>query len=224
MAQRHVTAYRLRLFVIPCLICAVTGIIGAFILESQLKDWMITQFKNELTWQARSTSEFMHNIPDLTLDIKSVDQITDTLGDLSQTRFTIIDNDGVVLGDSELRYEEVVVVDNHASRPEIMSAFSKGNGSSIRYSNTIGTDMLYIAVLHLQNEHPIVVRTAVALSAIDENVLKIRGILGFIAVITLILIASLAWFMSRLSSRSLEKEHQKLEHRVAERTQEIVLL
>ena len=224
MKQSRLTSYRLRLFIIPCLICAVTGIVGTLILENHLKKWMLTQFKNELTWQAKSTSEFMHNIHDLSFDIPSINKITDQLGDISPTRFTVIDQEGVVLGDSELRYEEVVLVENHADRPEVIAAFEKGSGSSIRYSSTIGTDMLYIAVLHIQNNQPTVVRTAVALSDIDENVIKIRSTLGFIAIITLLIIASLAWFMSRFSAKSLEREHIRLEQRVSERTHEITLL
>ena len=37
-------------------------------------------------------------------------------------------------------------MENHLNRPEIQEARLKGKGSSIRYSTTIGVDMLYVAV------------------------------------------------------------------------------
>jgi len=37
-------------------------------------------------------------------------------------------------------------MDNHFNRPEIQEARVRGTGKSIRFSDTIGIDMLYIAV------------------------------------------------------------------------------
>ena len=58
-------------------------------------------------------------------------------------RITIINKDGVVLGDSE---EDPATMDNHADRPEVIEALSQGTGSSIRYSATLGYNMMYVAV------------------------------------------------------------------------------
>jgi len=220
----NLPSYRLRLFIIPCLICIITGLVGTIILESELKEWMTKQFERELLWQARNSSQLLHSLNISTLNIISVDEITDRLGNQTPTRFTIIDQDGTVLGDSKLRYEEVLVVANHADRPEIVDAFKEGKGVSERYSHTLKSNMLYVSVLHLQGKHPLVIRTALPLSDIENNILKIRGTLAFIALVTLAIIIGLAWFMSRLGSRSIEQEHLKLERRVTERTREISLL
>lgn len=61
----------------------------------------------------------------------------------SQTRVTIVDSDGTVLGDSEVAPEQL---DNHSSRPEIYTALHGGTGVEIRYSDTLGMNMLYVAV------------------------------------------------------------------------------
>src|ERR1700720_1057836 len=59
-------------------------------------------------------------------------------------RITVIATDGRVLGDSA---EQSSKMENPRSRPEVLDAFAKGTGSSIRHSATVGYDMLYRAFL-----------------------------------------------------------------------------
>jgi len=65
------------------------------------------------------------------------------LGDGITGRVTIIGVDGVVLGDSE---EDPADLDNHGDRPEVVQALYGEIGSSIRRSETLGRDMMYVAV------------------------------------------------------------------------------
>lgn len=61
---------------------------------------------------------------------------------MTDSRVTFINLDGTVIGDSDMVAEEM---DNHGHRKEIISA-SKGEvGSAIRFSDTIGENMLYVA-------------------------------------------------------------------------------
>ncbi len=57
-------------------------------------------------------------------------------------RITIISLDGTVLGDSEASY---LNMENHINRSEVINAIEKGYGESIRYSETLNNDMLYLA-------------------------------------------------------------------------------
>jgi hypothetical protein len=50
---------------------------------------------------------------------------------------------GRVLVDTE--YRTVDAMDIHLYRPEISGALASGRGQSVRYSNTLKTDMLYSA-------------------------------------------------------------------------------
>ncbi|MFA7255072.1 MAG: ATP-binding protein [Candidatus Omnitrophota bacterium] len=61
-------------------------------------------------------------------------------------RVTIIDPAGKVLADSSESLEQLSKMDNHALRPEVVAALKKETGMSIRYSVTLGTRMLYIAL------------------------------------------------------------------------------
>ncbi len=64
------------------------------------------------------------------------------LKELTDSRVTFITLEGTVLGDSGVDPERM---DNHAHRQEVESAKDGAIGSSIRYSDTIGENMLYVA-------------------------------------------------------------------------------
>lgn len=58
-------------------------------------------------------------------------------------RYTLIAPDGTVLYDS---VADPATMENHADRPEIRQAVSKGDAVTVRYSVTLGTDTVYAAV------------------------------------------------------------------------------
>ncbi len=58
-------------------------------------------------------------------------------------RCTIVGPDGTVLADSQ---EDPAVMDNHGDRPEIREALRGGWGSASRHSDTLGVDMMYVAL------------------------------------------------------------------------------
>lgn len=62
---------------------------------------------------------------------------------MTGSRVTILDAGGNVLGDSD---EDPARMENHLGRPEVRSAAVGGWGRSTRYSSTLKTDMLYVAV------------------------------------------------------------------------------
>lgn len=62
----------------------------------------------------------------------------------TRTRITIIDEDGVVLADT---HENPTKMNNHLNREEVANAISTGMPStSVRYSNTVKADFMYVAV------------------------------------------------------------------------------
>ena len=79
----------------------------------------------------------------------SVDDVIRRLGEQIDARVTIIYKSGVVLGDSE---EDPAAMENHSDRPEVIDALAGGVGSSIRYSTTLGCDMMYVAVPVMAND------------------------------------------------------------------------
>lgn len=80
------------------------------------------------------------------VDLNSAQKISDQLrqiAKISNSRVTLVDAQGRVFADSE---KDTAGLENHFSRPELQEARLKGKGKSIRFSQTIGVDMLYVAV------------------------------------------------------------------------------
>ncbi len=91
----------------------------------------------------------------------SLGEITIQAARAAGTRVTVIDSAGNVRADSEA---DPAKMENHATRPEFVSALQGQVGSSTRLSHTIGADLLYVAA-------PIpggAVRMAYPLSAIRQ--------------------------------------------------------
>lgn len=65
------------------------------------------------------------------------------LGGQVHARITIVELDGRVIADSE---EDPLKMDNHRTRTEIAQALEGGTGRYLRVSETLGQEMLYIAV------------------------------------------------------------------------------
>ena len=87
----------------------------------------------------------------------------------SGVRMTIAARDGKVIHDSHLGREAIIEMDNHNDRPEIETARGKGEGVSLRHSNTLGIDAMYAAVL-LENGD--VLRLAVPMANIRQSLGK----------------------------------------------------
>jgi two-component system phosphate regulon sensor histidine kinase PhoR len=74
---------------------------------------------------------------------EGIDTLAKRLGKQIDARITIIDESGTVLGDSD---KNPAAMENHGNRPEVIEALSSGVGTGIRYSTTLGCDMMYVAV------------------------------------------------------------------------------
>lgn len=99
--------------------------------------------------------------------------INDLCIDLKQktnTRYTVIDKDGIVLGDSD---ESPKIMDNHLYRPEVQSALSGDIGISIRYSNTVKKEMLYLALSDYINKNEIVIRTSLPIESLKKSLFSL---------------------------------------------------
>jgi two-component system phosphate regulon sensor histidine kinase PhoR len=85
---------------------------------------------------------------------------------------TVILPDGRVVGDSE---EIPANMDNHRNRDEVRDAYRGETGMSIRHSDTISRNMMYVAFPLYADETLVgVLRTSLAVTAIDERIGGIR--------------------------------------------------
>lgn len=114
-------------------------------------------------------------------------------------RLTVIAADGKVLGDSD---ENPALMENHSNRAEIIDAMTRGLGQSMRFSPTLGTNMMYVAVpIEEDGQAVAVVRTAIPATDIDHALNEV-----YVAIVWAGLIVALgAAFLSLLISRQISR-------------------
>jgi len=100
------------------------------------------------------------------------------LGSEIRARVTLIAADGRVLGDSGVSDEQLQTVDNHAGRSEVQEARRNGIGTSLRYSSTLRTTMLYAAVRCPLQGGSGVLRLALPLERLDAAKKTLHTLLG----------------------------------------------
>lgn len=106
------------------------------------------------------------------------DAIADSIGLLTGFRATLIDQNGKVVGDSEVERAALEGVENHADRPEVREALATGVGSAVRHSATVKVDLLYVALLLPDTSLPVrVVRLAMPLTEIQKIFAQLRNTL-----------------------------------------------
>ena len=96
-------------------------------------------------------------------------------------RFTVINKEGEVIFDNE-----ITKLDNHNNRQEIIDAFKNGSGSSVRYSESLSTNMVYVATKIDDNT---VIRSSVPVNSI--RVFTSGTLKYYIAIILLVFVLSL---------------------------------
>jgi two-component system, OmpR family, phosphate regulon sensor histidine kinase PhoR len=81
-------------------------------------------------------------------------------------RFTLIDENGVVLADSDKESESM---DNHAKREEIIQAHKVEFAQAIRFSDSVKSDFLYVAHRFEHDERTLFIRLAMNIGSIMHN-------------------------------------------------------
>jgi two-component system phosphate regulon sensor histidine kinase PhoR len=132
-------------------------------------------------WQSRSSSDYLANAAGLALG----------------HRVTLIDDQGVVLGDSEFEGDALKALENHNHRPEVVEARRSGTGSARRLSASAGDEELYVAVRAPLGVARVSVQTRVLEGVFD----RARRDVLLAGVIALLLAALFSFRFSRAVSR-----------------------
>jgi two-component system phosphate regulon sensor histidine kinase PhoR len=106
----------------------------------------------------------------------------------------MVNAEGMVLGDSD---EDPRSMENHGARPEVKHALQGEVGLSTRYSNTLQTIMMYVAVPVKENDEIVaVVRAAVPVSAVEDTLASFYRdiVIGGVVMVVLAAVVSIAVF------------------------------
>lgn len=113
--------------------------------DRRLRLNLLEEVEEVLQRQARAVAEFVPQDQNLS-DPVLVDGLADRFGRTLGVRVTILSADGSVLGDSDVATDALAGIENHLGRPEVRQAIEEGMGTSIRYSTTVGNDLIYVAI------------------------------------------------------------------------------
>ncbi len=149
----------------------------ALIMMNSVRESMTVQFKDRYVNEALLVKDIYIKAYELdqNLDYK---QFVNEINFDGKTRVTIIDRSGVVLADT---IEDPKNMNNHLNRDEINQVIKTGKiGTSIRYSNTVKTDFLYVAVpVQIEDNYWIirVSKQLVELQQINKQIINVGLIL-----------------------------------------------
>ena len=121
--------------------------------------WLQTTYIESVRQQLLREAELVESL--LRMNSPDIDrQVDDSARD--GHRLTVIHEDGTVIGDSAFSDTGLEALDNHGYRPEVLEAKVKGVGSSLRFSQSVGEELLYVAVREAIEGPYIRVSTSVA--------------------------------------------------------------
>lgn len=180
---------------IPYVILILLTMLGLGVFLSYfLREIYLNNLQNQLSTNVHMVSEAIQMDPDVLHDPELVNHFIGKWSGVISARLTVIDSEGVVLGDSHADYK---TMENHANRPEISEAFLDGFGASTRFSRTTGYQTVYVATsISDENLNDFVVRVSYPLDDVQAEISLLRRtligatlIVSFIAILLAIFIA-----------------------------------
>lgn len=198
-------SFRTRLTLIMITMIAVSVFAAGFLMMrtfkenhiNALEDNMVRQMKviaAKLDWR---TGELPELIAYYTDEAKE-------LGDYTDSRVTFIRSDGVVVGDSDYEVEKM---DNHIMRDEVQDAYQHGIGRSVRPSDTMHQNMIYVAipVTIEEDEEPYILRMAMSLDEVDQSIGRLTMVLIIGLLILFVIAALISYSIAQSMTRPLEQ-------------------
>lgn len=182
---------RSRIFFIVFVLLTISIAITYVVAERDLNNTFKEQTLNELEKKANLLAISVGSLTRFD-DINAADLFANELGSATNSRVTFIKNDGQVIGDSELDFDEISIIDNHGNRSEVIDALKNGAGWSSRYSSTLNQDLLYFAIQDNEDVYPNIIRISVPITYIDNitDTLGLSVLLLFVVVFIVSAIAS----------------------------------
>ncbi|NOX26465.1 MAG: hypothetical protein GXP59_10230, partial [Deltaproteobacteria bacterium] len=142
--------------------------------EAAVRQFYINSLTADLTSRVYLIGEQVSNML-MTGRTTELNALCRRIGRKSRTRITVVKASGIVVADSE---ESPANMGNHSNRPEIIMARRTGIGKAQRWSATIGTNMLYVAVAMNykinRRTKTYILRASMPVSAIDRQLANIR--------------------------------------------------
>lgn len=166
----------------------LTAVLALLLTSALLVGTLYNVYEARISAELRTEAEYI---------VRALDMTQDDLGyfaDIaSANRVTLIAPDGSVLYDSNA---DETHMDNHAQRPEVLSALTNGTGESTRYSDTLSEVTLYHA---RQTSEGNVLRIASTRSSVLGMFIGVAPQIAFM----LLMVVALSLIIARYSARQI---------------------
>lgn len=156
--------FRLRLAATYLILIIIIVVILGIALFNIFKDYYTKNVESSLINEAHLIGQMINTSAQVPGDI-NLQKLADTGGKETKTRVTIIGQNGVVLADSVYDPAKLGL---HNTRPEVYQALNGKTGVEVRYSNTVKTKMIYVAMPFTNTKVTGVIRLSTSLLAVEE--------------------------------------------------------
>jgi two-component system phosphate regulon sensor histidine kinase PhoR len=185
----------------------VIGALGIYVVQTLKQEYLDAAYS-----QLESISRIAATRLPPVSDENALQEFADWLAQ-SGIRITFIAEDGIVLADSD---EDSALMENHATRPEIQEAFLNGSGRAVRFSATIGRELVYLAKRYDNDiDQPLVLRFSKPLYQLDEAVDAFQDRFWLIALFIMVLAGGASLLYFRVVSKRIQRL-KEFSQRVAE--------
>lgn len=169
-----------RIFILYALVMLLTVIFAEVYITSTVRESYTDNLRQNLSIQINLISK------SISFDESDLDKLCRQLKKEIRARVTVIASDGKVIGDSDT---DSALMDNHLHRTEIEQALLFDAGTSVRYSDALKHDLLYVAKkISLDESAKGFIRLAVPLKEVDHSVDILR--LKIILVVFIVLLTT----------------------------------
>lgn len=184
------------------LILPAMAALGIYI-SSLVEGTYLSGLQSRLTADARLISDALRADPAWNGLGEDLNAEAQRYADLLGARVTLIAADGAVLGES---HEDRTQMDNHLFRPEVQQALREGQGVALRFSHTLGREMMYVAVPVITGgETAGFVRVALPLDQVRADVAQLRRTVLLATLLTVLGTAVLSIFIAEQSARPIRQ-------------------
>lgn len=182
---------RWRLLALIELAVLVVMVALVLILSATVRRIHLAHLEEQLTVGARLIGDALTSVmasgpPDGFLDAEAR-----RYASILEAQVTLIGPDGTVWGES---HEDRTRMENHLDRPEVQQALTADRGTSIRFGQIVGYEMMYVAVPVKAEDRVVgIVRVALPLQQVQANLNRLQWTVGFIAFLSVGLIGVLVF-------------------------------
>ncbi len=174
-----------------------------FHLNTSIKTYTEARINENLKKELLLNQNLLDNELNNNINSTDAEGLAIRIGQYLGLRATIIDPDGVVIGDSEVNKNDLEKLENHITRSEVQDALRKGFGQSKRFSVSIRREMLYMAVPLNKDKLIGILRFAIPLSDIEIIESKMYRTLSITIIFAFLATLIASFFVSIMISKPL---------------------